>query len=162
MTRPTRPRHRRITSICAAVTIALGVGLANTGQARADTDTSVQPVAECVMVNGDGTFTAFFGYRNSSDATRTVSGARNAVRGGSSSGTPRVFRPGRTVAAFSVTSNGDRISWVLDGSTISVTPSYTPCSTNPSVPEAPVALMLMLAPAALTSWWLHRRRPRPC
>ena len=41
-------------------------------------------------------------------------------------------------------------------------PSSTPCSTNPSVPEAPVALLLMLAPAAMTGWWLHRRRPRPC
>jgi hypothetical protein len=26
------------------------------------------------------------------------------------------------------------------------------------VSEAPLALLLMIAPAGLTAWWLHRRR----
>ena len=158
MPRPTLTLRRLIAPIAVAVALVVGAG-AGSGVAHAD---DLRPVAECVIVNGDGTFTGFFGYRNSSGETQTASGSDNTVKGGSSSGTPTVFAPGRVVAAFSVTSNGTKISWILEGSVISVTPSYTPCSTNPSVPEAPIALLLMLAPAGMTGWWLHRRRPRPC
>ncbi len=35
-------------------------------------------------------------------------------------------------------------------------PQSQPCSTNPSVPEAPITLVLMLAPAFLTGWWFRR------
>lgn len=155
---PHAPRFRRtILSIVLAVAFVAGMG------ARiVEAEDGLTPVAECVIVNGDGSFTAFFGYRNTSGETQTVTGGDNRVSGGSSSGAPQTFVPGRIVAAFSVTSNGTKISWILDGSVITVTPSYRPCSTNPSVPEAPVALALMVAPAAMTGWWLHRRRPRPC
>jgi hypothetical protein len=157
---PARHLTRLIASI--AVTVALAVVIVGgLGAGAVHADEAVRPVAECVIVNGDGTFTAFFGYRNSSGRSVTLDSRRNRVRGGSSSGTPSVFSAGRVVAAFSVTSNGTSISWTLDGSVINVDPTFTPCSTNPSVPEAPVALLLMLAPAAMTSWWLHRRRPRP-
>jgi hypothetical protein len=156
---PLTPVRRLVAALL--VMCACLVAPATATVARAD-DNDVRPVAECVVVNGDGTFTAFFGYTNRSSRTQTITGSRNTVTGGTSSGTPTVFAPGRVVAAFSVTSSGSRITWNLDGRSATASPSSTPCSTNPSVPEAPVALLLMLAPAVMTGWWLHRRRPRPC
>ena len=120
-------------------------------------------VTECVIVNGDGTFTAFFGYDNRSGATATRPlGDRNRLRGADGAA-PTTFAAGRHVAVFSATSSESRIAWRLDGRDAVATPRSVPCSTNPSMPEAPVTLLLMLAPTLVTGWWIRRRqRLVPC
>ena len=56
------------------------------------------------------------------------------------------------------------ITWRLGDQRIRVTAESTPCSTNPTVPEAPVALVLLVAPAGMTAWWMRRRQrlQSPC
>jgi hypothetical protein len=123
-----------------------------------DDDIGLSPVTECVIVNGDGTFTAFFGYdnRTGGPATRPL-GERNRLRG-AAGGAPTTFATGRHVAVFSATSDDSRIAWRLDDRDAVATPRSVPCSTNPSMPEAPVTLLLMLAPALVTGWWIRRRQ----
>ncbi len=128
-----------------------------------DERAGLSAVTECVIVNGDGTFTAFFGYdnRTGGPATRPL-GERNRLRGADGAA-PTTFAAGRHVAVFSATSSGSRISWRLDDHDAVATPRSVPCSTNPSMPEAPVTLLLMLAPTLVTGWWIRRRqRLLPC
>jgi len=96
----------------------------------------VSPILECVKDNGDGTYTAYFGYENY-DETETVIpvGDSNKITGGVLSGQdqgqPTTFeypvpghpdgRMGRTPwypnAAFSVVFDGSNLVWTLDGRT---------------------------------------------
>ncbi len=115
-------------------------------------------ITECVIVNGDGTFTAFFGYDNrTGGAAARPLGDRNRLRGADGAA-PTTFAAGRRVAVFSATTSGSRIVWRLGDRDAVATPRSVPCSTNPSMPEAPVTLLLMLAPTLVTGWWLRRRQ----
>jgi PqqD family protein of HPr-rel-A system len=74
------------------------------------------PLLECVDNNGDGTYTAHFGYLNQSGANITVAiGPKNMfVPGQEDFGQPTVFLPGEHLNVFSVTFNAtDEIKWML-------------------------------------------------
>ncbi|MCB1000874.1 MAG: hypothetical protein KDB40_16380 [Acidimicrobiales bacterium] len=152
----------------AGASVAGAVGAVGTmaGAVHADDDvpSSLRPVAECVIVNGDGSFTAFFGYSNDTGREIVVP-VSSDNRIDERVGQPVVrFRVGRVVAAFSVTTRATTITWRLGDQRIRVTAESTPCSTNPTVPEAPVALVLLVAPAGMTAWWMRRRQrlQSPC
>jgi len=74
------------------------------------------PLLECVDNNGDGTYTAHFGYLNQSDATIELAiGPKNMfVPGQLDLGQPTVFLPGEHLNVFSVVFNAtDEIKWML-------------------------------------------------
>ena len=74
------------------------------------------PLLECVDNNGDGTFTAHFGYLNQSGATINLAvGPKNMfVPGQQDFGQPTVFLPGEHLNVFSVVfpATGD-LKWML-------------------------------------------------
>ncbi len=121
-------------------------------------EADVRPTRECVIVNGDGTFTAFFGYDNRSDRSVDIAAGRNNRVTGASVAPPTSFAPGRHVAVFSATTGEESLAWRLGGRRATATARSQPCSTNPSVPEAPVTIALLLAPALLAGWWMRRRQ----
>lgn len=88
---------------------------------------SVSPVLECVEDNGDGTYTAYFGYSNSSNHTINISvGPHNFFTPGQDMGQPEVFHPGRHVNVFSFVFSGNNYVWTLTspgGSTRTATAS---------------------------------------
>lgn len=121
----------------------------------------VQPVLECVMVNGDGTYTAFFGYDSSSSSVETIpQGGRNRLVASPTppQSSPEDFQPGRHVAVFSVTTTAASVTWRLWTLEATATAASKPCATSATVPEAPVAVLLLLAPAATAGWWISRQR----
>ncbi|MCF7912151.1 MAG: LruC domain-containing protein [Candidatus Cloacimonetes bacterium] len=79
----------------------------------------VQPVMECVISNGDGTWTAHFGYLNENPNVLSIGiGVHNKFVGTPSEdmGQPTIFQPGRHEFEFSVTFNdGDNFVWSLSG-----------------------------------------------
>ena len=114
--------------------------------------TDVRPTRECVIVNGDGTFTAFFGYDNRSGRSVDIAAGRTNRVNGASVAPPTSFAPGRHVAVFSATTGEAALAWRLGGRRATATARSQPCSTNPSVPEVPVTIALLLAPALLAGW----------
>ena len=74
------------------------------------------PLLECVDNNGDGTFTAHFGYLNQSATTITLPiGPKNMfVPGQTDFGQPTVFLPGEHLNVFSVVFSGTGdLKWML-------------------------------------------------
>jgi PqqD family protein of HPr-rel-A system len=74
------------------------------------------PLLECVDDNGDGTFTAHFGYLNQSGATINLAvGPKNMfVPGQEDFGQPTVFLPGEHLNVFSVVFPGtEELKWML-------------------------------------------------
>ncbi|MEK7414822.1 MAG: putative Ig domain-containing protein, partial [Planctomycetota bacterium] len=82
---------------------------------------TVVPILECVQLNANGTWTARFGYDNSTGAAVTIPvGANNYFTPGSQNrGQTTVFQPGRIVNAFSVTftkgKSNNLAVWYLKG-----------------------------------------------
>jgi hypothetical protein len=77
---------------------------------------SLIPLLECVDNNGNGTYTAHFGYLNQSSATIHLAvGPKNMfVPGQEDFGQPTVFLPGEHLNVFSVTFNAtDDLKWML-------------------------------------------------
>ena len=95
---------------------------------------SLTPILECVVDNGNGSYTAFFGYNNPSDSVVNVAvGNRNKFTPTPQNrGQPTSFEPGRTPywpdAAFSVDFNGEPLVWTLTGKTATASRNGTPCS----------------------------------
>jgi LruC domain-containing protein len=79
----------------------------------------VQPVMECVESNGDGTYTAHFGYLNENPNVLTISiGVHNMFVNTPSTdmGQPIIFQPGRQEFVFSAVFNeGENFVWTLSG-----------------------------------------------
>jgi hypothetical protein len=75
---------------------------------------SLIPLLECVDDNGDGTYTAHFGYLNQSNSTINLPvGPKNMfVPGQEDFGQPTVFLPGEHLNVFSVVFTDD-IKWML-------------------------------------------------
>lgn len=104
----------------------------------------VRPILDCVYNNGDGTFTAFFGYSNPNTfAVDIPIGADNRFTPDPiDRGQPSRFEPGRTPwgQGFNVTWNGQgNLVWTLQNrtSTASSTDLNQRCSRNPlATPEA--------------------------
>jgi hypothetical protein len=82
---------------------------------------TVVPILECVQRNANGTYTARFGYDNSTGAAVTIPvGSNNYFTPGNQNrGQTTVFQPGRVVNAFSVTftkgKNNNLAVWFLSG-----------------------------------------------
>lgn len=77
---------------------------------------SLIPLLECVDDNGDGTYTAHFGYLNQSNATINLPvGPKNMfVPGQEDFGQPTVFLPGEHLNVFSVVFPGtEDLKWML-------------------------------------------------
>lgn len=95
----------------------------------------VQPVMECVSSNGDGTWTAHFGYLNeNSNVLNIPIGVHNKFVGtpDEDMGQPTEFQPGRVEFVFSVVFNdGDNFVWTLSGpnghGSVNANSSSTPC-----------------------------------
>ena len=74
------------------------------------------PLLECVDNNGDGTYTAHFGYLNTgSDVINLSVGPKNMFVGGDKDrGQPVVFYPGEHMSEFTVTFDAlDTLKWML-------------------------------------------------
>jgi lipopolysaccharide/colanic/teichoic acid biosynthesis glycosyltransferase/translation initiation factor IF-1 len=84
----------------------------------------IKPILECVAINDDGTYTAYFGYLNKNDFTVTMpagEGTENYFMPGGDVGQPTEFVPGRTPyypdAAFVITFEGGTLVWTLGNKT---------------------------------------------
>ena len=91
------------------------------------------PVLNCVMLNDDGTFTAFFGYENPNSYAVTVQiGNDNKVtagnKGGNDQGQPTTFEPGSHTAVFAVVSDGNAIVWHLENTVATANKNSPGCS----------------------------------
>jgi len=74
------------------------------------------PLLECVDDNGDGTFTAHFGYLNNTGSAITLPvGSKNMFVGGDQDrGQPTVFYPGEHLSTFTVVfAATDTLKWML-------------------------------------------------
>jgi hypothetical protein len=74
------------------------------------------PLLDCVENNGDGTFTAHFGYVNTGSSAITLPvGPKNMFVGGDKDrGQPTVFNPGEHLSVFSVVFGAlDTLKWLL-------------------------------------------------
>ncbi|HEX4962858.1 MAG TPA: SdrD B-like domain-containing protein, partial [Thermoanaerobaculia bacterium] len=96
----------------------------------------VNPIFECVASNGNGTYTAYFGYLNpnSSSVTIPIGSANMFSPAPADRGQPTTFSPGRTPlwpnAAFSVVFDGNTLVWTLNGLTATASKTGTPCSNH--------------------------------
>ena len=84
--------------------------------AQAQGGTTLVPLLECVDNNGDGTFTAHFGYLNTTGTVITLPvGPKNMFVGGDQDrGQPVVFYPGEHLSEFTVVFDAlDTLKWLL-------------------------------------------------
>ena len=84
--------------------------------AEAQGGTTLVPLLECVDDNGNGTFTAHFGYLNTTSSVITLPvGAKNMFVGGDKDrGQPTVFLPGEHLSEFTVVFDAlDTLKWML-------------------------------------------------
>lgn len=146
----TYSRREALTSFAAlGLSVALMPMVARVAQAGGGH--SLIPLLECVDDNGDGTFTAHFGYLNQSGATINLEiGPKNMfVPGQQDFGQPTVFLPGEHLNVFSVVFPGtEDLKWMLkadgdkrhqvvassssDACTTSTTPTTTTETTTPT------------------------------
>jgi hypothetical protein len=85
---------------------------------KATTPTAaVRPMLECVRNNGNGTYTAYFGYLNENPVAVTITvGSNNKFTPNPQNrGQTTVFQPGRIENAFSVVFDGNNLVWYLKG-----------------------------------------------
>ena len=89
----------------------------------------IHPILECVHNNGNGTYTAHYGYQNDRDKSVLVPvGGQNSIYPGQSDrGQPYLFYPGRQTDVFTVDFDGSDLTWYLNGRTVTVNASSTPC-----------------------------------
>ncbi|MBU2491897.1 MAG: choice-of-anchor A family protein [Bacteroidetes bacterium] len=96
----------------------------------------VSPILECVINNGNGTYTAHFGYNNPNSVSVEIPiGNDNKFTGtgNQNEGQPTTFEPGRTPyfpnSAFTVTWDGSsNLVWTLNGKTSTASTNSAPCS----------------------------------
>ena len=96
----------------------------------------VRPILECVANNGNGSYTAYFGYRNDNNlpVTLPIGSANKFSPSPQDRGQPTTFAPGRTPywpnAAFSIPFDGNNLVWTLDGRTATASANSAPCSNH--------------------------------
>jgi hypothetical protein len=89
----------------------------------ASTALRVSPILECVADNGNGNYTANFGYKNPNNVLVSIpiGSANHFSPSPADRGQPTTFLPGRTPyypnAAFSVIFDGTNLVWYLNGKT---------------------------------------------
>ena len=89
----------------------------------------VRPVLECVTNNGDGTYTAFFGYENENSVSVYIPvGSKNKFTPNPQDrGQTRVFKPGRQIKVYTVNFNGSNLVWTLNGRTSTASKNSAAC-----------------------------------
>lgn len=89
----------------------------------------ISPVLECVLDNGNGTFTALFGYFNPSDEAQDIPvGDRNRFSPAPADrGQPTTFTPGRTYGAFTVDFTSGNVVWTLTRKTSTANSNSKKC-----------------------------------
>ncbi len=114
--RPANPGRRQLlkTMVGAGLSLALLPMVAPVAVQAAGDDTLI-PLLDCVVDNGDGTYTAHFGYSNSSSSAISLPvGPKNKFEPPPQNrGQPTVFQPGEHHDVFTVTFNGSKIKWML-------------------------------------------------
>jgi hypothetical protein len=138
--------------LVAVLALPLGLFLAGPAQAAtyectpmaSDACKQLQPVAECVWDNQDGTNTVLWGWNNPTSDTAHIpaSNKNNMSPGADDQGQPTLFGPGRQRNVFITTSAGTLASWHLGNNDAQVDASATGCSTKP---VSQVGNMLALA-----------------
>ncbi|MEN6611202.1 MAG: PKD domain-containing protein [Methanoregulaceae archaeon] len=95
---------------------------------------SVYPVVQCVLNNGDGTYTAYFGYRNDyASAVPIPVGRFNMfTQTAADQGQPTEFQPGLHYNAVSVVFSSHEIAWTLGASSASAFIGTTSCHLSPT------------------------------
>ncbi len=90
----------------------------------------VRPVLECVTNNGDGTYTAYFGYKNDNTVSVYIpAGSKNKFTPTPQDrGQTKVFLPGRNYRVFTVNFNGSNLVWTLNGRTSTASSNSAPCN----------------------------------
>ena len=132
---PVQYAHRLVRAVLvAAVAVVALVGTSGVASAKG----TVVPLLDCVLTNDDGSWTAVFGYENtSSSPVRIPRGPRNEVTPAPvGSPQPTTFEPGIHRGAFTVpVPRGGGPMWHLDGTNLAARPgSATAC---PSAEELP-------------------------
>jgi hypothetical protein len=157
-----------------ATVMILGLGLFLAGPAQAatyectpmssDACKKLQPVAECVWDNKDGTKTALWGWDNptSDSAHIPVSNKNNMSPGADDQGQPTLFGPGRQRNVFTTTFAVTRATWHLGNNEANVETSTTACATKPvsqvgSLRALALSVLLMVG-AGLTVLFVRSRR----
>lgn len=81
------------------------------------TNAAVRPVLECVVDQGGGAYTAYFGYKNDNTSESSILvGANNRFSPTPQDrGQPTTFLPGRQQRVFAVAFNGSNLVWTLKG-----------------------------------------------
>lgn len=127
---------------------------------------NLEPVAECVWDNRDGTKTALWGWDNPTADTAAIAvGSKNRMSpGADDQGQPTSFGPGRHRNVFTTTFTGSSASWRLGSHDADVRGDTAACATKP-VPQvggmgAVLLFVLMLGLGSLLVL-AARRRPRP-
>ena len=149
-------------ALVAVIAVAGLLALPGTASAKG----TVVPLLDCVVANDDGTWTAVFGYRNTSGSAVSIpSGPRNKVTP-VTYGVPQptTFQPGTHRGVFTVTvPRGAGPMWHLDGTNLAARPgSATAC---PSPTELPAegngtGAVIALAGAGVVGLALVRRAGR--
>jgi len=89
----------------------------------------VRPVLECVVLNPDSSYTAWFGYKNDNSVSVYIPvGAKNKFTPSPQDrGQTTVFQPGRQVRVFSIVFNGSNLVWTLNGRTSTASKNLSRC-----------------------------------
>jgi len=92
-------------------------------------NSKISPVLECVYENGDGTFSAVFGYYNPNTSTVTIpiSNQNEFYSAPQDRGQPLSFFPGRKWAVYEVPFNGNNLVWKLNGKTATASANSKRC-----------------------------------
>jgi hypothetical protein len=89
------------------------------------------PILECVAENGDGTYTAHFGYENPNPFVVVVDAKNHQNKFEPPptfrTGQPEAFAPGRVEDWFSVLFDGNGLTWVLDGHAVTANRNSPRC-----------------------------------
>lgn len=94
---------------------------------------SVYPVVQCVLNNGDGTYTGYFGYRNDGASVIIPVGRNNMfTQTAADQGQPTEFQPGLHYNAVSVVFSSHEIAWALGTSSASAFIGTTSCPLSPT------------------------------
>ncbi len=104
----------------------------------------LKPILECVQDNGDGSYTAYFGYKNFNAFKVAIPIGDMNYFSPEPSNRNQVtnFEPGRSPsypdASFAVLFDGNDLVWHLEGMTSTASSSSTPCAPPPTPTSSPI------------------------
>lgn len=100
---------------------------------RTPSPPSLIPIADCVTLNGNGRFTARFGYNNTGTLNVSIaagSADNNVAAPAEAKKMPSVFEPGEHHRVFKADSTADAIVWRLSGRTATASKAMKKCTGN--------------------------------